>query len=146
LGIFVLGFLLTWAGRSDEAISCFRRAIDLDGRESHHVALLGTAYAITGDRTEALACLAELDALDRAGRNVAPWKLHVYVGLGDADQVIRCLEVAVDQRTSSTVFMVTHPYLDFVRRDPRFIALLQKMGLGYLTTRTWQPEWRPPTA
>jgi TolB-like protein/cytochrome c-type biogenesis protein CcmH/NrfG len=145
-GHFVLGFLLTWAGRSDEAISCFRRAIDLDGRESHHVALLGTAYAITGDRTQALACLAELDALDRAGRNVAPWKLHVYVGLGDADQVIRCLEVAVDQRTSSTVFMVTHPYLDFVRRDPRFIALLQKMGLGYLTTRTWQPEWRSPMA
>jgi hypothetical protein len=33
--------------------------------------------------------------------------------------------------------------LDFVRNDARFIALLQKMGLGYLTTRACTPEWRP---
>jgi len=103
------------------------------------------AYAITGQHDMALDCLAELDALERAGRNVATWKLHVYAGLGDADQVIRCLEVAVAERTSSTLFLVTHPYVDFVRKGPRFIALLQKMGLEYLTTRSWQPEWKPPT-
>jgi tetratricopeptide (TPR) repeat protein len=135
--------LLTWAGAPDEAIGCFQRAIDLDGRETQYAALLGTAYAMTGQQDRALACLAELDALEREGRDVATWQLHVHAGLGDADQVIRCLEVAVDRRTSSAVFMVTHPYLDFVRQDPRFVALLQRMGLAYLATRRWTPEWRP---
>jgi hypothetical protein len=54
-----------------------------------------------------------------------------------------CLETAVAQRIGSTVFTVTAPLLDFVRNDARFIALLQKMGLGYLTTRACTPEWRP---
>ena len=140
-----LGCSLLTSGATAEAIASFKRGIELDGRASHYVALLGMAYAIGGQRDKALECLAELDALDKAGRDVAMWQLHVYAGLGDADQVIRCLDVAVARRNSSTLFMLTHPYTDFVRRDPRFITLLEKMGLGDLARRTWTPEWRPPT-
>jgi tetratricopeptide (TPR) repeat protein len=144
-GYYALGFALIWAGQADEAIACLQRSIELDGRASHCVALLGTAYAVAGQKGKAFECLAELDALERSGRNVATWQLHIYAGIANADRVIQCLEVGIAQRISSTVFMVTNPFLDFVRQDPRFVALLQKMGLGYLTTRTWQPEWRPPT-
>jgi serine/threonine protein kinase len=143
-GHYALGCALLTSGQTEEAIGCFKRGIELDGRGSHHVALLGMAYAIVGQRDKAFDCLAELDTLDMAGRNVAMWKLHVYVGLGAADQVIQCLEAGVAQRNSSTLFMLTHPYIDFVRRDPRFVALLHQIGFGYLATRTWQPEWRLP--
>jgi serine/threonine-protein kinase len=142
-GHYALGCALLTAGHFEEANACFNRSIQLDGRTSHNVALSGIAYALIGRRDEALGCLAELDALDREGRSVAMWKLHVYAGLGDADNVIECLKVAVDQRNSSTLYMLTHPYTDFVRRDPRFEALLRQAGLGHLATRTFEPEWSP---
>jgi serine/threonine-protein kinase len=142
-GHYALGCALLTAGHCEEATACFNRSIQLDGRMSHSVALLGMAYALVGRRDEALGCLAELDALDREGRSVAMWKLHVYAGLGDADNVIECLKVAVDQRNSSTLYMLTHPYTDFVRRDPRFAVILRQAGLGYLATGTFEPEWLP---
>jgi serine/threonine-protein kinase len=144
-GHYALGCALLTAGHCEEAIACFNRSIQLDGRASHYVALIGMAYALIGRRDEALGCLAELDALDREGHSVAMWKLHVYAGLGDADNVIACLKVAVDQRNSSTLYMLTHPYTDFVRRDPRFAALLRQAGLGHLATRTFEPEWSRST-
>ena len=143
-GHYALGCALLPGGQCEEAIACFNRSIQLDGRTSHSVALLGSAYALVGRRDEALGCLAELDALELEGRSVAMWKLHLYTGLGDADKVIECLKVAVDQRNSSTLYMLTHPFTDFVRQDPRFVALLQQAGLGYLATRTFEPEWSPP--
>ncbi|MBI2221422.1 MAG: protein kinase [Acidobacteria bacterium] len=131
---------------SPEAIASLQRSIELDGRAAHHVALLGFCHALAGARGEALSCLRELETLEQGGSNIAAWKLYLYAGLGDAEGALRSLETAITQRISATVFMVSSPCLDFVRRDPRFVALVHRMGLGHLADRTWAVEWRPAAA
>ncbi len=143
-GHFGLGFALGLTGRAGEAIRSFERGIELDEPSSHHVGLLGWAYALDGQETKAQECLVELAAFERAGRDVAIWKLHVHAGWGDADQVIGCLEQAVEARSSATVFILLNPFTDFVAEDPRFHALLKKMGLEHLLGRRPQPSWMPP--
>jgi tetratricopeptide (TPR) repeat protein len=143
-GHYHLGCALVLAGRTNEAIASFERAMELAGRGATFVALSGLAYAVAGQKERALACLDELVAYERAGKNVAAWKVHVSAGLGDADQVISDLEQAVDERASSTLFLFTAPYLDFVRQDPRFIALLRRAGLERLAKYRGYPEWYPP--
>ena len=139
---YALGCALASAGEPLQAIGSFERAISLDGRSSQSVALLGFTYALLGQRDRAMAALTELEEHESAGRNVATWKLHVYAGLRDADHVIHCLEQAIQQRSSSTLFILTHPYVDFVRRDPRFGALLTQAGLERFAAQRWT-EWHP---
>ncbi len=143
-GHYALGCALGTTGRAGEAIRSFERGIELDERSSHHVGLLGWAYALDGQETKAQECLAELAAYESAGRDVAIWKLNLHAGRGDADQVIGCLEQAVEDRSSATIFMLVHPFTDFVAEDPRFQALLKKMGLEHLLGRRPQPAWMPP--
>jgi TolB-like protein/DNA-binding winged helix-turn-helix (wHTH) protein/Flp pilus assembly protein TadD len=49
--------------------------------------------------------------------------------LGDKEEAFRWLEKAVDERPNWITFMKVDPTLDPLRSDPRFGALLQRMGL-----------------
>jgi len=140
-GHYALGCGLVAAGRHREAIESLSRGIELDGRGSHHVALLGMAYALDGQEAKAQECLEELEALAQNGRDVAAWKLHLHAGRGDAGAVLRCLEQAIDARSSATIFTLVHPFTDFVADDPRFHALLRKAGVAYLIGRPRLPRW-----
>jgi serine/threonine-protein kinase len=143
-GHYALGCSLVASDRAEDAVRCFERGIELDGRGTHHVALLGLAHALAGHEAQAANCLTELEGYEREGRDVSIWKLHHHVGRADADQVLRCLEEAIEARSSSTLFALIHPFTDFVADDPRFHALLERAGLEYLIGRRPQPRWLPP--
>jgi len=53
----------------------------------------------------------------------------VYYGLGDKDRVFEWLEEAYQERAMPTELQVD-PLWDGLRSDPRFTALLKKMGLA----------------
>jgi hypothetical protein len=53
----------------------------------------------------------------------------VYAGLGDADQAIRWLEKACEQKCGAVIFLQIDHHWHSLRSEPRFIALLQKLGL-----------------
>ena len=133
-GYFGLGMTLSTVGQPAEATASHLRAIELDGRSPQHLAGLGASYTLSGNDAGALECLAELDEHERKGKSVWAWKLIIYATLGRADDVIGALERAYDERASTLIIQLNHPFLDFVRQDPRFHALLRRMGLDHLVS------------
>jgi hypothetical protein len=53
----------------------------------------------------------------------------IYSKLGDADNSIRYLERAFTEHSSDLVFLNTEAYFDPVRSDPRFQAMVRRVGL-----------------
>ena len=54
----------------------------------------------------------------------------VYIGLGDADQSFRYLELAREQQESFLIFTRVASFFDPIRSDPRFATLLREVGLS----------------
>ena len=78
---------------------------------------------------EARRMLQELIAA-RATRVVSAWGIAtLQARLGDVDEAFRWLDAAVEEGATGLVFLRVHPRLDPIRQDPRFGALLRKVGL-----------------
>ena len=54
---------------------------------------------------------------------------QLYFALGEIDQGFRCLEEAYEERSSGLTRLKIDPLYDSVRSNPRFKALLKRMGL-----------------
>jgi serine/threonine-protein kinase len=57
---------------------------------------------------------------------------QVYAFVGDGESALQALEIAFEERSGSrsVLSMKINPAYDFIRDDPRFIELLQKLGLS----------------
>ena len=67
-----------------------------------------------------------------AGRS--PWLdalevAHIYAHLGDADRTLDWLGQAFQEKSEYLLWLKVDPGWDKVRSDPRFVALIRKMGL-----------------
>jgi adenylate cyclase len=91
--------------------------------------LLGHALGRAGRLDEARGLLDELTT--RATRQYVPSFNHamIHVGLGDADRAFECFDRAFDERSSWLVSLNIEPLLDSIRGDPRFVSLVQRVGL-----------------
>ena len=56
------------------------------------------------------------------------WEASIHAALGDREETLSWLEQAVEEAASLTCFTKAEPGFAFVRKEPRFVALLQKMG------------------
>jgi serine/threonine-protein kinase len=131
---YALGDACTQQGRYDRAIEAFNRAIALGGRFVNHVAALGYAYGRSGNRDRAHAHLNEL-AARAADSYVSPmWFALIHLGRSDFDDVFHWLNRALDDRDGSLILIAAAVEFDPVREDPRFKALLERMGLGHLAS------------
>ena len=140
-GYFGLGVALSTAGQPAEATACHLRAIELDGRWPQHIAWLGVSYALSGNDAGARECLAELESRERDGKGLWAWKMTVHAALGHPEEVMRALEQAVEERSSTLILHLNHPFVDCVRRDPRYHALLRRMRLDHLIPYRPKREW-----
>jgi hypothetical protein len=55
--------------------------------------------------------------------------LSIYGALGDSDETFRWLEVAYRDRSGAIVGLKVDPSWDVYRSDPRFVAMIKKVGL-----------------
>lgn len=53
-----------------------------------------------------------------------------YGRLGQRDEALRWLEIAVERREDAVIHLLTNPAYDGLRGDPRFVQLLERVGLG----------------
>ncbi len=131
---YALGDACTQRGQFDRAIAEFNRAIELAGRTVNHVGVLAYAYGRSGHRDLALEHLNELRAR-AAGSYVSPmWIALVHLGLGDLDSVFLFLNRAFEERDGSLILITAALEFDEIRDDARFKGLLDRMGLGYLSS------------
>ena len=120
---------LEHSGRVDEAIKGYERAIALAGGSMADPSVgLANASAAAGRRDEALAVLEELKRR-RDRQYVSPWGLaSIYARLGESGSALEWLERAYDEHDSTLVWLKVHPRFDALRSEPRFVALMRKMG------------------
>ena len=126
----VMGNVLVQKGLYDEAIREYSKALELikgtGTAELSVKALMAHAYARCGNRHDALKLLEELIQLDTA----APYLIAgIYAALRDCDAAFERLNKAFEQRDVQLVSLKVDPSLDGVREDPRFSALVNRIGL-----------------
>jgi hypothetical protein len=92
-------------------------------------ARLAHVYAVSGRRREAVTILDDL--LDqRKAPNVSDYGIAVaYAGLGESDRAMARLMNEFHARSRTMVYLGRDPYLDPIRKDPRFGDLVRRVGL-----------------
>jgi TolB-like protein/Tfp pilus assembly protein PilF len=117
-------------GMYRDAISEIRKAVDISNGSTISLAVLGHAYAASGDSAEALKIVRTLKV--RAKRTYVPsyWIALIYVGLQDRDKAFEWLDRAFRERSSWLAWVMVEPRFDVLRSDRRFDALLKKMKLA----------------
>jgi tetratricopeptide (TPR) repeat protein len=112
----------------EKAIEQSREAISLSGETSYR-AELGYAYAVSGREQEARDILVELIQLSNR-KYVSPYDVAlIYTGLGEKDRAFEWLDKAFQDRTARLFNIQVHPDFAILRKDPRFAALVQRIGL-----------------
>jgi TolB-like protein len=118
--------------RYSEAIPTYQRAAELlGGRPPFIIALLAGAYARSSRTDDARAILHELLTTVHQAHGVELWIAYVYEALGEPGRALEWLERAFEAHAPFLVVIGTEwaPF-ESVRDDARFLALLDRMGLG----------------
>lgn len=115
---FYLGHALLMLGRTKEAAVVFKETQSIFGE-----ALLA---ARSGNRPLALAKLAEIRQREDEFSNFQ--YAQVYAQLADKERAFAALDRAWQFRDSNLLNVKTSPYLDPLRTDPRYGALVTKVG------------------
>ena len=116
-------------GMRQEAIASLQAVLGQLGRNPEVEGELGYALGVAGRRAEALAMLEGLRQLSST-RYVSPYSVAlVHCGLGDHDQALAWLEKAYVERSDYMPYLNREPMLDGLRSDPRFAALVRRVGL-----------------
>jgi tetratricopeptide (TPR) repeat protein len=114
-----------------EAIAGFKKAIPLKGGSEWSLtrAGLGHLYAVLGKKSEALTVLNELKQLSAEEYVPATSVALIYAGLGEKDQAFAWLEKGYEERSFQIQWLNVEPRWDSLRSDPRFAALMRRMGI-----------------
>jgi len=127
------GFLI----RSLIAKGDYQRA--LDEIDKHPLQTQGSnafraqALALSGRREAALAELQRILQMSKE-RYVAAYDIAmIYVVLADQENAFQWLERAIEDRSTPINFLAQDPALDALHGDPRFAALVQRLGIYHRT-------------
>jgi tetratricopeptide (TPR) repeat protein len=111
-----------------EAIADFQKGVKLSGSPLM-LALLGHAYAASGQKTAAQNVLSELRDL-QGRRYVSPYTIAaIHAGLGEKDQAFKWLDKAEEERDIWLMNLKVDPVFKALRSDPRFPDLLVRTRL-----------------
>jgi TolB-like protein/class 3 adenylate cyclase len=125
----IFGKVYTQQRKYPEAIAEFTKAKELSHGISESIGSIGYVAGLTGDKTTAQAVLDELKTRS-AQAYIPPCSVAlVYNGLGNQGEALRQLEKAVDERDVRLNFLKVDPRWDSLRSNPRFVAILKRIGL-----------------
>ena len=124
----VLGLCLMNKGNPIEAKAEIEKATQLDDLP-WYIGWVGYSRAISGDRAGADQILRDLDELANK-RYVTPGaRVPVYLGLQDKEKILDWLEKCYDDQDGACWWLKIDQRYDGVRNEPRFQAILKKVGL-----------------
>ena len=125
-----LGIALSEAGRHDDAIAELNRALALSENSAVAMGHLGGAFGRARRKADADRVLRDLQAA--AARQYVPSSAVavVYTALGDRPKALEWLEKAYDEHDFSLAQIAIAPWFKDLRSEPRFQALLKRLGLS----------------
>jgi TolB-like protein/Tfp pilus assembly protein PilF len=132
---YVRASLYLQTARQREAVAELKQTVVEWGRGALELMYLAHGLGVAGAQAEGQQVLDEM--LDRSRRGYVPpdYIAVAYEGLGQREQALRWYERAFAER-SINGWILPDPQLDSLRAEPRFQALLRRMGL----TRQSSPD------
>jgi len=125
----VLGKVYIQQRKYAEAIAEFTKAKELSHGNSEAIGSIGYVHALMGDKAKARAVLEELKTLSNQ-HYIPPVNIAlVYNALGDQDEALSLLERGCEERDVRLTFLKVEPRWDALRSNPRFVAILKRIGL-----------------
>ncbi len=124
----VLGLVYEDKRMYAEAISEYKRALQLGGAPGEMRGLLGYAYAISGNQVDAKKMIAELRALWPGHTHAALDLAVIFSGLRDKKNALHWLEKAQEAHVSDLMGIGQDSHFVELRSDPRFQALVERVG------------------
>jgi serine/threonine protein kinase/lipopolysaccharide biosynthesis regulator YciM len=112
-------------GRFDKVIEILEKIYN-SGKDSDRIlvsAPLGFAYAKSGQHSEALEIIDNLELLEKNNYVPAQEKAIIYVALGNLDKGFENLKKSCDERYSSFPGIIHSPLLEEIKSDVRFVEL-----------------------
>jgi TolB-like protein len=128
-GHYVMGVAYREKQMFEKAVAALRTALEVSGGMPALIGWLGLTLGLSGDTAEARSLLDRLHA-KAAQTHVPPTGFAwIHLGLGETDAAFKWLDRAVDERDQLVMPLKSYRFLDPIRTDPRFRALLAKMNL-----------------
>lgn len=122
---FLLGDAEAGKGDYIQSIAAYQKS----GSDIYSLGHLGSIEARTGHLRQAYSILTRLESqVDHSGIGCYEIAL-IEASLGDKNTAFRWLDRAFENRDVGLVYLKVDPSLDPLRTDPRFSALLQRVGL-----------------
>jgi serine/threonine-protein kinase len=140
-----LGACLIATGQTAAGLDALKTAISLAGPSAWTLASLASARARLGDTDEAERLLAEIKQRAADGEWVSQMTYAViHASLGQFDEALSHLERGVEERDCWAVSLGVEPAWTILRGNPRFEAVVAKVGIMQravpaLATRQLQP-------
>lgn len=124
----LLGQVYRQKSMYSEAVAACEKARKIENNP-WNLAWLGYMYGAASRTADARKALAELEEMAKH-RYVSPYNnALIYIGLGDKDQAFAWLNKADEERNDYLIYLKVEPAVDSLRSDPRFDALLRRIGL-----------------
>lgn len=93
------------------------------------LAMLGSAYGLSGQPKEARQVLQQLLQVSRHQHISGFYLAQAYLSLGEIEPALAALEAAAEERSPLIVYVNVSPQFERLRAEPRFHALLKKIRL-----------------
>jgi tetratricopeptide (TPR) repeat protein len=126
----VLWWVYVAKGDYEEAIADIRQEIERPGLRTVKKLMLGYACAASGNKEEASGILWELEPKLAGENRLALLSALLFTALDMKDRAFQELYRAYELREPGLLFLKVAPWLDPLRSDPRYGALVEKLGLG----------------
>ena len=125
----LLGLSRLAQGDTARAVDVFEAAVESEARTAYNISNLAVAYYRDGRQADAEPLLEELEAI--AEENYVPPGVlaAVYFSAGDADRGFALLNNAFEMRSREMIFLKVSQMLRGYRDDPRYLALVEQVGL-----------------
>lgn len=111
-----------------DAIELNEKALQTDPANPVYLRFAGIAYARAGRRHDAEKILEKFREISKTEYVMAYHKALIYSALGDKDSAIAELEASVSEHDYLLPRINVEPFLDPLRGDPRFAAIVRRLG------------------
>jgi tetratricopeptide (TPR) repeat protein len=129
LGHWALGMGLDETGSSSDAVAALEKAHQSSGGSPFPLGFLALVYGRAGRHDDARRLLDQAKKLAAASYVPASTFFLGYIGLNDWDAAFDWIDRAIETRDPIIMPIKTFPFLDPVRGDARYRALLDRMHL-----------------